>query len=94
MEVTAAVLYGGKLAHYDVSIREDGTCDAKLTEFRGNTQSAPPQRVVLHKEGRRWVSDVPDRDLSEDIGYAVELKVPQQMMISAGRRRDSMNPAS
>ena len=60
MEVTAAVLYGGKLAHYDVSIREDGTCDAKLTEFRGNTQSAPPQRVVLHKEGRRWVSDVPD----------------------------------
>ena len=54
----------------------------------------PPQRVVLHKEGRRWVSDVPDRDLSEDIGYAVELKVPQQMMISAGRRRDSMNPAS
>jgi hypothetical protein len=94
MEVTAAVLYGGKLAHYDVSVRNDGTCDARLTAFKGSAQSAPPERLTLRKEGRHWVSNVPDKDLSEDIGYAVEIKVPQDMMAVSSRRRDSANPAS
>jgi hypothetical protein len=94
MEVTTAVWYGGKLAHYDVSIGRDGTCDARLTAFKGNAQSAPPERLTLRKEGQHWVSDVPDRDLSEDIGYAVENKVPQELMASTARRRDEGNPAS
>jgi hypothetical protein len=93
MEVTAAVLYGGQLAHYDVSINRDGTCDARLTAFKGNAQSAPPERLTLRKEGRHWVSDVPDKDLPEDLGYAVEIKVPMDIMASTGRRRDGANPA-
>ena len=94
MEVTAAVLYEGKLAHYDVSINRDGTCDARLTAFKGAAQSAPPERLILKKEGRHWVSNVEDKTLSEDIGYAVEIKVPQSMVGTNSRRRDSANPAS
>ena len=94
MEVTAAVLYGGKLAHYDVAVRNDGTCDARLTAFKGSAQSAPPERLTLRKEGRHWVSDVPDKDLPEDIGYAVENKVPLDLMAVTARRRDEGNPAS
>ena len=87
MEVTAAVLYGGALAHYDVSIRDDGSCDARLTAFKGSAQNAPPQHLTLRKEGRRWVSNINDTDLPEDIGYAVEMKVPREMVGVYARKR-------
>lgn len=93
MEVTAAVLYGGALAHYDVSIRDDGSFDARLTAFKGSAQNAPPQQLTLRKEGRRWVSNVNDKDLPEDIGYAVEMKVPKEMVAVDARKRFG-HPAS
>ena len=34
MEVTAAVLYSGALAHYDVSIENRGVCTARLTDYK------------------------------------------------------------
>ncbi len=74
MEVTAVVLYSGALAHYDVSIENCGVCTARLTNYKGSPQQAPPLHVTLMKEGRQWVSNEADRNLSEDIGYDVETK--------------------
>ena len=75
MEVTAVVLYDKALAHYEVEIGQDGVCTARLAKYNGSPQQSPPTRMQLVKEGRRWWStDVPDENLAEDIGYAVELK--------------------
>lgn len=88
MEVTAAVLYGGSLAHYDVQVRSSGECFARLTSFRGD--QAPPRNITLKKEGRHWISKDVDGSLSDDLGYAVELKVKP---ILEGRRRGGGHPA-
>jgi hypothetical protein len=94
MEVTAAVLYGGALAHYDVNIENRGICTARLTEYKGNPQQAPPAQLTLMKEGRQWVSNEADRNLSSDIGYAVEIKVPKELVTLGLRRRESGDPAA
>jgi len=93
MEVTAAVLYGGALAHYDVNIENRGVCLARLASYKGNPDNMPPQMVTLRKEGRRWISQEAGRDLAEDLGYAVELKVPKEILLAEDRRRDGVHPA-
>lgn len=75
MEVTAAVLYSGSLAHYDVRVESGNECYAQLSSYKGNTAQQPPQQIRLYKEGRHWVSSEGENQLSDDLGYAVELKV-------------------
>lgn len=89
MEVTAAVLYGGSLAHYDVQVR-NGECYAQLSSFNGSPTQQPPKVVRLHKEGRHWVSQDVDNRLSDDLGYAVELKAKPML---EERRRSGGHPA-
>ena len=90
MEVTAAVLHGGKLAHYDVQIENNGVCTARLSDYKGNPENTPPQRIVLTREGRHWISNVDNRNLVDDLGYAVEIKVKPLL---ESRRRDGSHPA-
>lgn len=85
MEVTAAVLYGGSLAHYDVQVENGRECYAQLSSFKGNPSHQPPRTIKLRKEGRHWVSNDVDNSLSDDLGYAVELKAKP---ILEDRRRD------
>ncbi|HVF82026.1 MAG TPA: hypothetical protein VM884_08835 [Flavisolibacter sp.] len=75
MEVTAAVLFGGSLAHYDVRVESGSECYAQLSSYKGSPSQQPPQHIKLYKEGRHWVSSDVDNQLSDDLGYAVELKV-------------------
>jgi hypothetical protein len=91
MEVTAAVLYDGALAHYDVQVRGDRECVATLSSYNGNSSSRPPRELVLRKEGRHWVSTSAAGHLPDDLGYAVELKVKPLM---EGRRRNGGHPAA
>ncbi|MFL5739424.1 MAG: hypothetical protein ACJ75B_04350 [Flavisolibacter sp.] len=88
MEVTAAVLYGGALAHYDVRIENGRECHARLSSYHGS--QPPPQTITLRKEGRHWVSNEVDNSLTDDLGYAVELKAKP---ILDGRRRQGGHPA-
>lgn len=86
MEVTAAVLYGGSLAHYDVRVESGSECHAELSSYRGHPSQQPPQSIRLKKEGRHWTSPEVDEQLSDDLGYAVELKAKP---IIEDRRRGS-----
>ena len=90
MEVTAVVLHDGALAHYDVSIGRGGECYAQLSRYSGSPAHTPPERLTLRKEGRHWVSDVNNRSLSEDLGYAVEMKAKP---ILEERKREGGHPA-
>ncbi|WP_121353315.1 hypothetical protein [Flavisolibacter nicotianae] len=90
MEITAAVLYGGSLAHYDVQVESGRECFARLSSYNGNPSQQPPSTIKLRKEGRHWVSDSAENGLSDDLGYAVELKAKP---ILEGRRRDGSHPA-
>jgi len=90
MEMTAVVLHEGALAHYDVAIGEDGRCFAYLQKYNGRSENAPPRRLVLHKERRRWVADERYSDLSDELGYAIELKAKP---ILEGRNRYGGHPA-
>ena len=90
MEVTAAVLYGGSLAHYDVRIENGRECIAQLSSYKGSPAQQPPQKITLIKEGRHWISSHADNSLSDDLGYAVELKVKP---ILEGRNRHGGHPA-
>lgn len=90
MEVTAAVLHGGKLAHYDVQIENNGVCTARLADYKGNPENTPPDRIVLTREGRHWTSNVDNRMLVDDLGYAVEIKVKPLL---ESRKRDGNHPA-
>lgn len=91
MEITAAVLYGGSLAHYDVQVESGRECFARLSSYNGNPGQKPPHTIKLRKEGRHWVSDDVDHGLSDDLGYAVELKAKP---ILEGRRREGGHPAA
>jgi hypothetical protein len=91
MEVTAAVLYGGSLAHYDVRVENGRECYAKLSSYRGSPAQQPPQLLTLRKEGRHWVSNDSDIRLSDDLGYAVELKLKP---LIEDRRRAGGHPAA
>jgi hypothetical protein len=90
MEVTAAVLYGGSLAHYDVQVANGGECVAKLSSYNGSPARRPPLEFTLRKEGRHWISSNADNSLSDDLGYAVELKAKP---ILENRKRDGSHPA-
>ena len=90
MEVTAAVLYNGSLAHYDVQLRGERECIAQLSSFNGNPAVTPPRQIRLIKEGRHWSSSDTDNSLADDLGYAVELKVKPLL---EGRRRSGGHPA-
>ena len=91
MEITAAVLYGGSLAHYDVQVESGRECFAQLSSYNGNPGQKPPHTIKLRNEGRHWVSDDVDHSLSDDLGYAVELKAKP---ILDGRRREGGHPAA
>lgn len=90
MELTAAVLYEGSLAHYDVRVESGRECFARLSSYNGSLIHQPPHNIKLRKEGRHWVSDDTDDGLSDDLGYAVELKAKP---ILEGRKRDGEHPA-
>lgn len=90
MEVTAAVLHDGALAHYEVSIGRGGECMARLSQYKGSRQNMPPQMVNLHKEGRHWVGNISDQQLSDDLGYAIELKAKPLL---EARKRSGGSPA-
>jgi hypothetical protein len=91
MEVTAVVLYDSALAHYDVQIGENGRCTAHLAQYKGSPEHTPPQQINLHKEGRHWVGDVNIASLSDDIGYAIEMKAKP---LIEERKRNGMHPAA
>jgi hypothetical protein len=91
MEVTAVVLYGGALAHYEVSLDRGGECYAQLSSYNGSPSQTPPDKIKLKKQGRHWVSDDADRSLSDELGYAVELKAKPLLQT---RRRDGGHPAA
>ena len=90
MELTAVVLYSGALAQYEVSMQEGGRCCAQLSSYKGNPSHLPPQKLELRKEGRHWVSNEADRNLSDEIGYAVEIKAKPLL---DPRKRSGGNPA-
>ena len=90
MEVTAAVLHDGALTHYDVSIEQDGICLARLSEYNHAPGKTPPRRVVLKREGRHWIGDAADKNLSEDLGYAIEIKAKPLL---EARNRNGHHPA-
>ena len=91
MEVTAVVLYDSALAHYDVEIGENGLCTAHLAQYKGSPDHTPPQQITLHKEGRHWVGDINLASLSDDIGYAIEMKAKP---LIEERKRNGMHPAA
>jgi hypothetical protein len=91
MEVTAAVLYDGKLAHYDVQVRGERECLARLSSFNGNPAHTPPRQLRLRKEGRHWVSSDSEGNLADDLGYAVELKAKPLL---ESRKRGGGHPAA
>lgn len=90
MEMTAVVLHEGALAHYDVAIGEGGLCYAWLQKYNGKPENAPPQKLTLHKERRHWVADDNYKDLSDELGYAIELKAKPLLDI---RNRNGDHPA-
>ncbi|HEX2607410.1 MAG TPA: hypothetical protein VHK91_08525 [Flavisolibacter sp.] len=90
MEMTAVVLHEGALAHYEVALGEDGQCFAYLQRYNGRNENAPPQRLTLHKEGRHWVADNQYRNLSDELGYAIELKAKPLLEM---RKRSGSHPA-
>jgi hypothetical protein len=90
MEVTAAVLYNGSLAHYDVQVRGERECIARLSSFNGSPGNTPPSNLKLRKEGRHWVSSDNEGSLADDLGYAVELKAKPLL---DSRKRDGGHPA-
>jgi hypothetical protein len=90
MEMTAVVLHEGALAHYDVEIGEDGRCYAYLQKYSGRPENMPPRQLVLRKERRHWVADDNYSDLSDELGYAIELKAKPLL---TDRSRGSGHPA-
>lgn len=90
MEMTAVVLHQGALAHYDVALGEGGFCHAWLQKYSGRPENTPPQKLTLHKERRHWVADENYNELSDELGYAIELKAKPLLEF---RNRSGNHPA-
>ena len=50
----------------------DGSVDAGLQMYTGNTCDVPPESVHLKKDGRHCTGNVEDTDLMNDIYNAVQ----------------------
>ena len=90
MEMTAVVLHRGALAHYEVAIAANGLCYANLQKYNGSIENLPPLQLTLHKERRRWVADERFKDLSDELGYAIEMKAKPLIHL---RNRNNEHPA-
>ncbi len=89
--MTAVVLHNGALAEYEVEVGRGAVCTARLSRYKGSPDRMPPQSIELRKEGRTWVSNAPDRNLSDELGYAVEMKAKPILEM---RRREGGEPAA
>ncbi len=74
MEVTAAVLYKGALAHYTVTPGADGTFEAGLLKYSGGEATIPPLRLVFRKEGRHCTGNSQEQELMDDLYEAVKMQ--------------------
>ena len=75
MEVSVVVLFKGALAHYRVQVKGRKEYLAELTTYKGLAENQPPHQILLRKQGRQWMSETADHQLSDDLGYAVEQKI-------------------
>lgn len=74
MAFTAIVLFRGSLAHYSVTIENDGTYVAALQKYSGKTGTLPPSAIVFKKQGRHCMGNCGEQDLMDDIYEAVQSK--------------------
>jgi hypothetical protein len=78
MEVIAAVLYRGSLAHYSVAQRETDRFVAQLLTYSGDPTSLPPKLISLEKIGRHCVGNVIEVRLMDDIYNAAKEEVQRR----------------
>ena len=77
MNVTVVVLYRKALAHYSVTMKEDGSFEAGLLKYGGHSADTPPRQIHFRKEGRHCTGDIQDRELMDELCYAVQLELSQ-----------------
>jgi|GEM_PF-1323311 len=75
MNVTVVVLYRKALAHYTVTVKEDGSFEAGLLKYGGHSCDAPPQQIRFRKEGRHCTGSSEDEGLMDELCYAVQLEL-------------------
>jgi len=75
MDVTAVVLFRSALAHYTVTMNEDGSYEAGLQKYAGTRDNDPPLVVHFKKEGRHCTGDSEEKELMDDLCYAVQAEL-------------------
>ncbi|HEU0110058.1 MAG TPA: hypothetical protein VFQ73_04235 [Flavisolibacter sp.] len=72
MELKAIVQFEGGLAHYNVLPETNGIYQARLLQYDGNSEKAPPSEVILVRGYRQWSGSYERQDLLNDIGNVIE----------------------
>ena len=75
MEFTCAVWFYEALAHYHISKTGDTTYVARLLHCINQPAQKPPQKVIIRKQGKHWVSDHDNKSFLEDIQYSIEQNI-------------------
>lgn len=72
MELETIVEYDGGLAYYSISPETNGIYQARLLQYKGDSDRPPPTEVILVRGYRQWSGSYERQDLLNQIGKAIE----------------------
>ncbi len=94
MELETIVEYDGGLAYYSISPETNGIYQARLLQYKGDSDKPPPAEVILVRGYRQWSGSYERQDLLNQIGKAIESRSrtghPSENNSSSGKRDRSV----
>ena len=88
MHKLIGVLYKESMARYEVESGPDGDYIAHLWYYQGASEQAPPEELILHKEGRDRADNLSNEELCDELGYALELSQLSNDLLYSPRKKD------
>lgn len=72
MELTAIIAYKGALAHYSIRSSAYSVFETILSAYEGAAANRPPSFLLMLKNGTRWMSNLEEEVVTEELGKAIE----------------------
>ncbi len=87
MERTIKLLHEGCVAYYNIEQDENGDITAQLLQYNGKEETAPPQELLICKDGRLRRESGTHQELLDDVVQAIELSQLNNDLLFSPRKK-------
>jgi hypothetical protein len=74
MKYTVVVLHRKALAHYTVTVGDNGWYEGHLLKYGGSSHDLPPPKLRFTCEGRHCSGNTDEQDLLDDLYHAIQIE--------------------